>query len=314
LGGGLAFVPQLTSFPVTKSPGAYSNIAPEKRILLPEIRTEKFEAAGGAMIRKFSIALFVVLLAAGLALADTLVMKDGTTHEGTLVSATSSTITFRQAGKLHHYPRSSVQSMELNTSQTSSGSNEGFSQRNGHGYANGPTHPVTLPAGTEIAVMTNQEINSTNVSAGQSYSADIANNVTDTNGRTVIPKGSPAELVLRDVSSGGVTGSREMTLDLQSIKVGDRRYVVDTADVKQTGREGIGANKRTAEMVGGGTALGTLIGAIAGGGKGAAIGAVTGAAAGAGTQILTRGKSVKVPAESTLRFKLDQPLQLSAAY
>jgi hypothetical protein len=39
-----------------------------------------------------------------------------------------------------------------------------------------------------------------------------------------------------------------------------------------------------------------------------------GAAAGAGAQILTRGKSVKVPAESTLRFKLDDPLQLSAAY
>ena len=67
-------------------------------------------------------------------------------------------------------------------------------------------------------------------------------------------------------------------------------------------------------MVGGGAALGTLIGAIAGHGKGAAIGAAAGAAAGAGTQILTRGKTVKVPAESTLRFKLDQPLQLQAAY
>jgi hypothetical protein len=120
--------------------------------------------------------------------------------------------------------------------------------------------------------------------------------------------------VLRNVSSGGVTGSREMTLDLQSVKVGDRRYVVNSTDLKETGREGIGANKRTAEMVGGGTVLGTLIGAVAGGGKGAAIGAVSGAAAGAGTQILTRGKSVKVPAESTLRFRLDEPLQLSAAY
>ena len=67
-------------------------------------------------------------------------------------------------------------------------------------------------------------------------------------------------------------------------------------------------------MVGGGAALGTLIGAIAGHGKGAAIGAAAGAAAGAGAQVLTRGKTVKVPAESTLRFKLDKPLHLSAAY
>ena len=67
-------------------------------------------------------------------------------------------------------------------------------------------------------------------------------------------------------------------------------------------------------MVGGGAVLGTLIGAIAGHGKGAAIGAVAGAAAGAGTEILTRGKAVHVPAETTLRFKLDQPLRLEAAY
>ncbi|MBZ5722786.1 MAG: hypothetical protein LAO03_20800 [Acidobacteriia bacterium] len=60
--------------------------------------------------------------------------------------------------------------------------------------------------------------------------------------------------------------------------------------------------------------LGTLIGAIAGGGKGAAIGAAAGAATGAGAEVLTRGKSVKVPAETTLRFKLDQPLVLQQAY
>ena len=111
-----------------------------------------------------------------------------------------------------------------------------------------------------------------------------------------------------------MTGSSELSLDLQSVKVGGRRYTVNTADVQQKGSEGLGANKRTAEMVGGGAALGTLIGAIAGHGKGAAIGAAAGAAAGAGTQILTRGKSVKVPAETVLRFKLDQPLRLDAAY
>ena len=64
-----------------------------------------------------------------------------------------------------------------------------------------------------------------------------------------------------------------MALDLQSVKVGNRRYVVNTADLEQKAQGGVGANKRTAEMVGGGAVLGTLIGAIAGGGKGAAIGA-----------------------------------------
>ena len=86
----------------------------------------------------------------------------------------------------------------------------------------------------------------------------------DAAGRVVIPKGSLAELVLRSASRGGVTSNAEMALDLQSVKVGNRRYVVNTADLEQKAQGGVGANKRTAEMVGGGAVLGTLIGAIAG--------------------------------------------------
>jgi uncharacterized protein YcfJ len=111
-------------------------------------------------------------------------------------------------------------------------------------------------------------------------------------------------------STGGVTGSSDLALGLDSISVNGNTYRVITQDVQQQGNSGLGKNKRTGEYVGGGAVLGTLIGAIAGGGKGAAIGAVTGAAAGAGAQVLTRGKAVKVPAETVLRFRLDEPLQL----
>lgn len=88
---------------------------------------------------------------------------------------------------------------------------------------------------------------------------------------------------------------------------------MNSADIEQSSNSGIGKNRRTAKYVGGGAALGTLLGAIAGGGKGAAIGAVAGAAAGGTTQVLTKGKEVKIPAETTLRFRLDQPLTLKAA-
>src|SRR5207247_4612434 len=121
----------------------------------------------------------------------------------------------------------------------------------------------------------------------------------------------PVHLVVRDMSSGGATGSRELTLDLQSVSVNGATYYISTEDMRRSGeREGIGKNKRTAEMVGGAAALGTLLGAIAGGGKGAAIGAVAGAATGAGVQVLTRGKEVRVPAETVLTFRLDRPLYL----
>jgi hypothetical protein len=59
--------------------------------------------------------------------------------------------------------------------------------------------------------------------------------------------------------------------------------------------------------------VGALIGAIVGGGKGAAIGAGVGAAGGAGVVVLTKGKEVKVPAETVLNFKLDADLHLQPA-
>jgi hypothetical protein len=219
--------------------------------------------------------------------------------------------------KVHHYLRSSVQSIELNTDTSARSTSSSLA--GDHNYAashyglNG-RESATLAAGTEISVLTNDNIDSKTANTGQVFSADVAQNIMDSSGRVVIPKGSEAQLILRNVNSGGVTGTSEMALDLQSVKVGGHRYMVSTENLEQQGNSGIGANKRTGEYVGGGAVLGTLIGAIAGGGKGAAIGAATGAAAGAGTQILTRGKSVRVPPETTLRFKLDQPLRLQPAY
>jgi hypothetical protein len=269
-------------------------------------------------MKMLAAAVFVVAFTCAVSATDTLVLRDGSSHSGTFVSATSTTITFREGRTLHRYPRSRVQSVELGVPgaapiggnySSPMGANNAMGSNSAYG-----ARSLVLPAGTEIEVMTNQAIDSKTANEGQIFSADVSQNVVNGNGQVVIPKGSPAELVIRRVSSGNVTGGSEMTLDLQSLKVSGRRYLVNTQDLEQKGSAGIGANKRTAEMIGGGTALGTLIGAVAGGGKGAAIGAITGAAAGTGAQILTKGKTVEVPAESKLRFKLDQPLTLQQAY
>ncbi len=164
-----------------------------------------------------------------------------------------------------------------------------------------------VPSGTELKVRTNETIDSKKASEGQTFSGVIERDVVDSSGETVIPKGSDAELVIRKAASGN------LLLDIQSVTVGGQRYLVSTADLKEKGRRGIGTNRRTAEMVGGGAALGTLIGAIAGHGKGAAIGAITGAAAGGAAQVLTSGKEVRVPAETVLTFRLNNPLRLEPA-
>ena len=172
---------------------------------------------------------------------------------------------------------------------------------------------MVVPEGTEIVVRNSEAIDSTSASQGRTFAGTVEKDVMGANGEVLVPRGSNAELVVRNVSKGGATGSPELALDLNSIEIAGHRYLVNTADLQQGNNSGIGKNKRTGEYVGGGAALGTLLGAIAGGGKGAAIGAVAGAAAGGTAQVLTRGKEVKVPAESTLRFKLDQPLRLQSA-
>jgi hypothetical protein len=56
---------------------------------------------------------------------------------------------------------------------------------------------------------------------------------------------------------------------------------------------------------------GAIIGAIAGGGKGAAIGAAAGGGTGAAVQVLTKGPQVKVPSETLLEFRLQQPVTVT---
>ena len=171
----------------------------------------------------------------------------------------------------------------------------------------------TISSGTELSLRTNDAIDSKTATAGQKFSAVMYQDVLDNSGALAISKGSDAELVIRSTAGGSVTKTSSLVLDVDTITVAGKRYVVSTGDVQQKGRQGLGANKRTAEMVGGGAAIGALIGAIAGKGKGAAIGAGVGAAAGAGAQVLTKGDQVRVPAETVLTFKLERDLRLEPA-
>ncbi len=182
----------------------------------------------------------------------------------------------------------------------------------GPGQNTGSLAATTIPSGTELSVRTNELIESKTASVGQSYSATMAADVVDSTGSVRIPKGADVRLVIRSASGGNITSASDLVLDVDSLTVSGTRYQVSTGDLDQHGGSGVGANKKTAIMVGGGAALGTLIGAIVGGGKGAAIGAAVGAGAGVGTQVLTKGSQVTVPAETLLNFKLDQDLRLQA--
>ena len=167
----------------------------------------------------------------------------------------------------------------------------------------------TISAGTNISIRTNEAIN-TQASDGRVFSGSVAENVMGTDGRVALPRGAYTELIVRRMED------RSLVIDLDSVDVGGVRYAVTSSVIRTRAggrRDGVGMNRRTGEFAGGGSMVGAIIGAIAGGGKGAAIGAGAGAGAGIGLQTLTRGKSVKIPAESILSFRLQAPLQMGAA-
>jgi len=176
------------------------------------------------------------------------------------------------------------------------------------------TKTYELAVGTEVPVRSEETIDSSKAVEGQTYAAEIADDVRDPDGDVVIPRGSNAQIVIRSASKGGrFRGTSDLVMDLQSITVEGQKYLISTSDLQERGTTGIGANRRTGEYTGGGAALGAIVGAIAGGGKGAAIGAGAGAGAGILTQVLTKGASIRVPAETILTFKLDKPVRIVAA-
>ena len=254
-------------------------------------------------MKRFVIAamsLGALSLAGAVASADTLVLKDGTRVEGTVVGIAARTVTFKDAnGISRRYPTTLVESLQFLSAE-----------RVNPRAVN--SHRLQAPAGTELVVRTVETIDSRTAGANQVFSGIVEQAVTDESGGVIIPGRSSAQLMIRQMSSGGASGSPEMVLDVQSITIAGRRYLVSTENMVVDSDTGVGRNKRTAEAVGGGAVLGGIIGAIAGGGKGAAIGVLVGGAGGAGAQVLTRGHDVQVPAETLLTFRLDKPVMLQA--
>jgi hypothetical protein len=167
-----------------------------------------------------------------------------------------------------------------------------------------------LATGTEISVQTEETIDGSTAADGQTFAATVTEPVKDADNKTVIPAGAKGQVVIRSLTQGGkIRGRDDLVLDLTSVSIDGRQYALSTEDLEEKGKQGIGANKRTAEFAGGGAAIGGIVGAIFGGGKGAAIGAGVGAGGGAATQALTKG-TIRVEAETILTFKLDKALKV----
>jgi hypothetical protein len=249
-------------------------------------------------------------LLVGSAFADTLELKDGRVLNGRYLGGTQAVVRFDVNGEVQTFNVTEVVALTFTGGSPNAAPTAGkvapaalatgYAQNNS--AASGGS--VTIPAGQTLLVRMIDGVDSAKNHVGDVFHASLETDL-NVNDALVARKGTDVYGRLANAQEAGhISGSSELQLELTRLVIDGKDYPVVSSDYTLKGK---GRGKNTAEKVGGGAAVGAIIGAIAGGGKGAAIGAGVGAGAGGAVQVLTRGQQVKVPSETLLEFRLQQP-------
>jgi hypothetical protein len=170
------------------------------------------------------------------------------------------------------------------------------------------TEKISVPEGTEIAVVLDDAVSSARNRSGDAFDATVIEPV-EVNGKTVIPKQARAKGRVVDAKpSGRLHSPARLELALDSVEVDGAWYDIDTAGNTRRGRN---HNKHNLVFIGGSTAGGMLIGGLAGGGAGAVIGGLVGAGGGTAAAAATGKRDVNLPVETHLTFRLAQPVEIT---
>ena len=167
---------------------------------------------------------------------------------------------------------------------------------------------ITVPAGTQLSIRLNDEVNSEKAQVGDVFHGSISSPVA-IDDQTAIPTTADVEGRVVDVKSAGrFAGQSVLTLELTKLTMNGKSYSLQTS---QWTKSGSGRGKSTASKVGGGAAVGAVLGGIFGGGKGAAIGAAAGAGAGTGVSAATKGQQIILRPEAIIAFQLQAPVTVT---
>lgn len=264
------------------------------------------------------------LLLAGAGLADTLELKDGRVLQGKYLGGTQAVLRFEVNGEVQTFPTNDLVAVtftrgsggaapaaasppEDQTPPPAAAPPAAAPPAAAGSYAGGD---VNVPAGQSILVRMIDGVDSSKNRVGDLFHASLETDL-NVNGVLVARRGTDVYGRLASADKGGTfSGRAELQLELTRMVIDGRNYPLVSSDYNLQGKS---RGSDSAKKVGGGAVAGAIIGAIAGGGKGAAIGAAAGGGAGAGVQILTKGQQVKVPSETLLEFRLQQPLTVTPA-
>jgi len=256
--------------------------------------------------------LTALTLAASMAWADTLELKNGSLIKGKFLGGTETDINFQVGSTVQKYSVADIVSLKFDLdglANIPAPQPQSSLPDNPTPGAQVETKPayVTIPAGTRIFVRTIDSIDSTESQVGDRFQASLEEPLTS-DGITIVARDTYLYGRLTQAKeSGTFAGRSQLRLELTGIVVNGKTVPVVTGEYEATGKSrGASTAKRTV----GGAALGAIIGAAAGGGEGAAIGAGIGAGAGAASEIILGGDQVKVPSETLLNFTLLQDVSI----
>ena len=251
------------------------------------------------------------LMFTGLGCADTLELKNGRLLQGRYLGGTQAVLRFEVNGDVQTFPTSEIVALTFTRGGGGAPPPVQPSVDNVPAPATSNAPPpantggeVTLPAGQPLLVRMIDSVDSAKNHVGDIFHASLETDLY-VNGGLVARKGTDVYGRLANAEkSGTFSGKSELQLELTRLVIDGRDYPLVSSDYNVQGKS---QGSSAAKKVGGGAVAGAIIGAIAGGGKGAAIGAAAGGGAGAGVQVLTKGQQVKVPSETLLEFRLQQP-------
>jgi hypothetical protein len=254
----------------------------------------------------FTLGLFF----AGPISADTLELRDGRVLKGRYLGGTQVVLRFEISGEVQTFNTNDIVALTFTGNSAvapppAAAPAMAPSSAPPPSTANvSPDGSVTIPAGQSLLVRMIDGVDSAKNHVGDVFHASLETDLYVGNSM-VARKGTDIYGRLAEAKEAGhFSGSSELQLELTRVVIDGKDYPVVSSDYTLQGK---GRGSNTAKKVGGGAVAGAIIGAIAGGGKGAAIGAGAGSAAGAGVQVLTKGQQVKVPSETLLEFRLQQP-------
>jgi hypothetical protein len=266
-------------------------------------------------VKRFFTAIIVGLFFVSVAAADTLELKSGRVVQGKYLGGTQHILRFEVNGEVQTFSTNDIVALTF-TGRSSSPAPapvEAPAPPPAPAAAPAPAPAaangvVTIPAGQSMLIRMIDGVDSAKNHVGDVFHASLETDLTV--GDTLVArKGTDVYGRLAEAQkSGNFSGKSELQLELTRLVIDGHDYPVVSSDYTLQGK---GQGSSTAKKVGGGAAVGAIIGAIAGGGKGAAIGAAAGGATGGAVQVLTKGAQVKVPSETLLEFRLQQPVSVT---